>query len=203
MATSISGTNITTDDELENESRLGSRKNSSQIGADDRERRESDTSSITNFTINKTTSDYQLNSKTSSRASGMNLPPLIPSTASGKSRRVPDAPSPPSMNVSEPKEKHGVRKLITRIFKSSSSTSKNSGIPRPTILDSPKSPGLNIDYARGTAYPPLSPLAVTQGPIRLLVLRHGERLDRYYSSQWLRQAFDKDGNFCRFSPILP
>ncbi len=62
---------------------------------------------------------------------------------------------------------------------------------------------LNIDLIHGTAYASMSPLPVTQGPIRLFVIRHGERLDRFYSSQWLQQAFDKDGNYCRFSPILP
>ena len=41
----------------------------------------------------------------------------------------------------------------------------------------------------------MSPLPIIQGPIRLFVLRHGERLDQYYSSQWLRQAFDKYSKF--------
>ena len=89
------------------------------------------------------------------------------------------------------------------MFKTSSTTQKTPGITRSSVMNASNSPKLNIDLVRGTAYPPMSPLPITQGPIRLLVLRHGERLDRYYSSQWLRQAFDKDGNFCRFSPILP
>ncbi|UJR27681.1 hypothetical protein I4U23_008959 [Adineta vaga] len=109
------------------------------------------------------------------------------------------------LNPDETKEKGGVRRFIRKFFKSTPTTN----IPRnPTNFRSgkispPKSPELNIDHVRGTAYPPMRPLPITQGPIRLLVLRHGERLDRYYSSQWLRQAFDRDGNFCRFSPILP
>lgn len=203
MATSISGTNVATDDELEDEDRLTSRKNSSLASIDDHEHRDSETSSITNFTVNKTTNDFQLSSKASSRASGINLPPVISTAAGANSRRVPGTSSTRTSIVVESKEKHGVRKFINRIFKSSSNSPRAPGTSRSSTNESPKSSGLNIDYVHGTAYPPMSPLPVTQGPIRLLVLRHGERLDRYYSSQWLRQAFDKDGNFCRFSPILP
>ncbi len=206
MATSVSGTNLATDDELDDDERSSTRKTSSLTASDYQDRRGSDCSSITNFTINKTSSDFQLNTKTSrasSRASGTNLPPLITHTTGPNSKRLPGKPPlPPSAN--EIKEKHGVRKLIQKIFKSSSSNPpKTPTNPRSPVLDSSKSPVLNIDNARGTAYPSLRPLTTTQGPIRLLVLRHGERLDRYYSSQWLRQAFDKDGNYCRFSPILP
>ncbi len=204
MATSVSGTNLTSDDELEeDEEQLPATSKSSSSGTDVQDRRESNASSITNFTINKTTSDFQLSSKTSSRASGINLPPLIPTAASGNAKRAPIAAR-TRTNAVEPKEKHGVRKFIQKIFKSSSSnSSRNQGISRSPVITPQKIPGLNIDLAHGTAYPPMSTLPITQGPIRLLVLRHGERLDRYYSSQWLRQAFDKDGNFCRFSPILP
>ncbi|CAF1303483.1 unnamed protein product [Adineta steineri] len=194
VATSLSGTHITTDDELENEDRLPT-STSRHSGNDNEHRRDSDSSSITNFTINKTTSDFQLSSIANSRASSMNLPPLS-SPSMGVSKKQ-------SMGASaidnKTKEKKGVSKFIRRIFKSSSTIPKN---PVNTGSSS-KTPELNIDLVRGTAYPPMSPLPVTQGPIRLLVIRHGERLDRYYSSQWLRQAFDKDGNFCRFSPILP
>jgi len=208
VATSISGTNITTDDELDDEEHLASTKSSLNHETLDPDRLSSDSSCITNFTINKTTSDFQLSSKTSSRASGLNLPPTISPRNNANSRRPPST-RPTNTNVTEPKEKHGVRKFIQKLFRSSSVSSSSSVTPRSQsiarspVLNPPKSPGLNIDLVRGTAYPSTSPLPITQGPIRLLVLRHGERLDRYYSSQWLRQAFDKDGNFCRFSPILP
>ena len=196
MATSVSGTNLASDDELEDEDDLSVRKTSSSLTTSDfQDRRESDVSLSTNFTINKTSSEFQLSSKTSSRASGINLPPVIsPATAASTKKS-------PATSV-ENKEKNGMRKLIHRIFKSSSSSNptKATGNTRTSGHDSPK---LNIDHQRETAFSSLSPLPVTQGPIRLLVLRHGERLDRYYSSQWLRQAFDKNGNFCRFSPILP
>ncbi len=204
MAISASGTNVITDDELEDEEHLTPKTSSLHDETDNQDRRSSNASSITNFTINKTTSDFQLSSRTSSRASGLSLPPLVSTANSANSRRLPGAP-PIRTNVVETKEKHGVRKLIQKIFKpsSSSNATKNQGNSRSPASDSPKSAALNIDLVHGTAYPPMSPLPIMQGPIRLLVLRHGERLDRYYSSQWLRQAFDKDGNFCRFSPILP
>jgi hypothetical protein len=89
------------------------------------------------------------------------------------------------------KPKHPVRNFFRKIFGSTSTHQETT------------STSVNIDHIQGTAYSSMSPLPITQGPIRLFVLRHGERLDLYYSSQWLRQAFDKDGNFCRFSPILP
>lgn len=201
MATSVSGTHLASDDELEDEDDLSVRKTSSSLTTSDcQDRRESDVSFSTNFTVNKTTSEFQLSSKASSRASGINLPPVI-SPANAASTKKSSAT--PASSV-ENKEKNGMRKLIHKIFKSSSSSSssptKGASNTRATGHDSPK---LNIDHQRETAYSPLSPLPITQGSIRLLVLRHGERLDRYYSSQWLRQAFDKNGNFCRFSPILP
>lgn len=130
----------------------------------------------------------------------MTLPPLITSSNSTNSKHTRSTHS----NGSETKEKSGVRHLLRKIFKSSSSSaSRHQASARVTSDKLAKNVTLNVDTERGTAYRPLSPLPVTQGPIRLLVLRHGERLDRYYSSQWLRQAFDKDGHFCRFSPILP
>ncbi len=198
MATSISGTTLATDDEIEDDEHSSARKNSSITTSDDQDRRGSDCSSITNFTINKTTSDFQLNSKTSSRASGINLPPLLTPVTGVNSKKLSGKPSLPT-NVAETKEKHGVRRLIQKIFRTSSSATspKTPSSARSPVNDPSRSPVVN------TAYPPHTPLPVTQGPIRLLVLRHGERLDRYYSSQWLRQAFDKDGNYCRFSPILP
>lgn len=209
MATSVSGTNLATDeDELEEEGEdgLSVRKTSSSFTTSDfQDRRDSDVSLSTNFAINKTSSEFQLNSKASSRASGINLPPLITPANAANMKKLQATPS----NSVESKERHGVRKLFQKFFKTSSSSgsssnlSKGAGNTRSPGLDSPKQPGVTIDYQRESAYPPLSPLVVTQGPIRLLVLRHGERLDRYYSSQWLRQAFDKNGNFCRFSPILP
>jgi hypothetical protein len=201
VPTSISGTNVTYDDELDDEVHRPP-TNSSSLSTDEQYRRTSDSSSITNFTINKTSSEFHLNSVASSRSSGMNLPPLTSPATMATSKRVSGA-SPNNSNMAETKAKTGVRKFIQKIFKSSSSSPKTSGSTRSPIVDIPKSPKANIDLVRGTAYPPMSPIPITQGPIRLLVLRHGERLDRYYSSQWLRQAFDKDGNYCRFSPILP
>ena len=101
------------------------------------------------------------------------------------------------------KNKNPVRSFIRKFLRGGSNGPKSSNNSQSLSIDPTPSPKLNIDHVRGTAYPPMSPLPITQGPIRLLVLRHGERLDRYYSSQWLRQAFDKDANYCRFSPILP
>jgi hypothetical protein len=169
VATSISSTNITTDDE--------------------ESRRDSNASSITNFTITKTSSEFQLSS-TSSRSSGINMsdPSLSMLAISSKQSLI--QPLINKDNI-DGKSKHGVRNFFKKIFRSSS---HNQG----TTLTSVEP--LNIHR---TAYRSMSPLPITQGPIRLFVIRHGERLDRYYSPQWLQQAFDKDGNFCRFSPILP
>ena len=90
------------------------------------DRRDSNcSSSITNFTINKTTSDFQLNitnSKTSSRASGINLPPyVITMQLAANSKQITWVHHQLPPNVSETKEKHGVRKLIQKIFRSSAS----------------------------------------------------------------------------------
>ena len=76
MATSLTGTNITDEDELDHEAHR-QRTSSARSAIDDDARRPSDSSSITNFTINKTSSQFHLNSKASSRASGMNLPPTL------------------------------------------------------------------------------------------------------------------------------
>jgi hypothetical protein len=203
VATSISGTNITTDDELEDEQQLPVTTSSLHVDNEGELRRESNSSSITNFTINKTSSQFHLSSRASSPLSGITHSSLSP-PSSGISRNRLSVPATTiNINVVEAKGKGGVRNFMRKFFKQSSSTSKSPGNTRPTAISPPAGPGLNIDLVRGTAYPSMSPLPITQGPIRLLVLRHGERLDRYYSSQWLRQAFDKDGNFCRFSPILP
>jgi len=185
VATSISSTNITTDDDEE----LLTRANSSN---DEESRRDSNASSITNFTITKTSSEFQLSSTTttSSRSLGINIsdPSLSMLAISSKQSLI--QPLINKDNI-DGKSKHGVRNFFRKIFRSSSHNQE-------TTLTSVKP--LNIYH---TAYPSMSPLPITQGPIRLFVIRHGERLDRYYSSQWLQQAFDKDGNFCRFSPILP
>ncbi|CAF2350463.1 unnamed protein product [Rotaria sp. Silwood2] len=197
-ATSISRTTIIIDDELENPENFQT-KNFSHTNANDYDRRVSDFSSMTNFTHGMEFNELCTNSLASSRTSSINIPPLLSSKTSTASKQS-SSSTLTRTNVNETKERNGVRKLIRKIFKSSSKNQENA---RTLVSNSPKGPPLNIDLKHGTAYPPLSPLPVTQGPIRLLVLRHGERLDRYYSSQWLRQAFDKDGNFCRFSPILP
>ncbi|CAF1101554.1 unnamed protein product, partial [Didymodactylos carnosus] len=81
------------------------------------------------------------------------------------------------------------KNLFRRLFQSRTSVSK------PVKRESVAAPF--------SAYGQPAPLIVTQGPLRAFVIRHGERLDRYYSSQWLKQAFDQNGNYCRFSPVLP
>ena len=183
MATAIT---IGDDDEgISNEEFLST--TTSSDNPDEQNRRNSDISSITNFTINKTSDEFRLNSITGSSSSTMNIPisSLSLYAVSSKQSLI-------KKNATNRKSKHTVRNFFRKIF---GSTSINQG---STSIDS-----VNIDYVQRTAYPAMAPLPITQGPIRLFVLRHGERLDQYYSSQWLRQAFDKDGNFCRFSPILP
>ncbi|CAF3656841.1 unnamed protein product [Rotaria sordida] len=202
VVTSVSRTTIPIDDDLDTGEDCQT-KNPLYTDADNYDRRESDLSSMTNFTHTMGLNEFRPSSRTASRTSSVNVLSPISSTSNIASKQSSDLTS-TKINVTESKGKNGVRKFIQRIFKSSSSTaSKNQGNTRTLVNNSPKNPALNIDEKRGTAYSPLSPLPITQGPIRLLVIRHGERLDRYYSSQWLRQAFDKDGNFCRFSPILP
>ena len=154
-----------------------SRKIVSTDDEDEQNCRYSDTSSLTNSTLNKTSSEFNLSSTTSTRSSGVDILTSSLSMVAISSKQ--------SLNNADGKSKTGVRNFFRKIFQSSKSTP----IDSRSIQRSP--------------YPPVSSLPITQGPIRLFVLRHGERLDRYYSSQWLRQAFDNDGNFCRFSPILP
>jgi len=190
VATSISGKNITTDDDNNNDELLRKTNSSDH----EQNRRHSDASLMTNFTDTKTLSEFNLNSTTTSRSSGMNTLSSSLSMIAMSSKQC-LAGSLINKDTIDGKSKHGVRNFLRKIFRSSSNSSRHQG----TTLIEP----LNIDLIHGTGYPSISPLPITQGPIRLFVLRHGERLDRYYSSQWLRQAFDKDGNFCRFSPILP
>ncbi|CAF0987358.1 unnamed protein product [Adineta ricciae] len=99
--------------------------------------------------------------------------------------------------ISNGKLRHGVRSFLQKLFHPTKISFANQEIT------STNHEALNMNYINETAYPIVSPLPVTQGPIRLFILRHAERLDCYYSSQWVRQAFDKDDKFCRFSPILP
>jgi len=178
---------FTTDDD-----ELLPRTNSINNEDDEHIRRESDVSSITNFTINKTSSEFPSSLITNSRSSEINVPSSEFSMVAISSKQSLAAPLINSTKKDR-NSKHGVRNFLRKMFGSS----RNQGITQ-TLNNS-----LNVDLVNGTAYPVMSPLPITQGPIRLFILRHGERLDRYYSSQWLRQAFDKDGNFCRFSPILP
>lgn len=203
LATSASKTNVAWDDDLDDEG-LG-KGTSENLTLDDVDRRSSDATSITGFTINKTSSEFFLTSRTNSLSSaGHHSSTPLPMMISPAQQRMGATAKPPISNPVEQKSKGGMRKFIRKIFGSGSTSTRSSSTARGASLDTqPKHPELNIDHVRGTAYPRSSPLPITQGPIRLLLLRHGERLDRFYSSQWLRQAFDKDGNYCRFSPILP
>jgi hypothetical protein len=191
MATSISETNPITDDEDE----ILSRANVANEN-DERNYRDSDASSITNSTMIRTFSEFQLSSTNSSRSSGISMPISSLSMVAISSNQSLATPL-VNKNMNERKPKHGVKNFFRKILGLSPNSSHQQG------MASTPTERLNIDLVHGTAYPSMSPLPITQGPIRLFVLRHGERLDRYYSSQWLQQAFDKDGNFCRFSPILP
>lgn len=179
-------TSITTDDDEE----VLSRKDSLTNGEN---RRASDASSITNYAITKTSSEFHLNSIASSHSSRLNMPiSSLSMLAIGSQQSLTE----PLINTdnNDGKSRSSFRNFFSKIFGSSS---------RNQTTTSTSIEPLNIGHVHGTAYPSMSPLPITQGPIRLFVLRHGERLDRYYSSQWLKQAFDKDGIFCRFSPILP
>lgn len=161
------------------------------------DRRVSDASLLTNFTITKTSSEFHLNSIATSHSSGMNNMPI--SSLSMLAIDSKESLVEPLISKDD-KSKNSVRNFFRKIFGSSSSSSTSS---RQETRTAASNEPLNIDLIHGTAYPTMSPLPITQGPIRLFIIRHGERLDRFYSSQWLEQAFDKDGNFCRFSPILP
>lgn len=100
-------------------------------------------------------------------------------------------------DIANRKLKHGVRSFLQKLFHPTRIPFANQE------MTSGVHEALNMNYINETAYPIVSPLPITQGPIRLFILRHAERLDCYYSSQWVRQAFDKEDKFCRFSPILP
>lgn len=185
MASSISQTSTTSD--YDDEELLLQTDLSTE--GDDDSRRNSNSSSMTNFTITKTSSEFQ------SSLSEINLPISslsMVAVSSNQSLAVPSA----SYDKHNEKSKNSVKQFFRKIFGSSNS-SNHQGTPVTS------GEALNINLVHSTAYPPMNPLPITQGPIRLFIIRHGERLDRYYSSQWLQQAFDKDGNYCRFSPILP
>lgn len=102
-------------------------------------------------------------------------------------------------NRQNEKPKSGMKHFLRRIFASSSSPSNISPHQEVVIVKSEPVPARRTNISS----PSIGTLPITQGPMRLFVVRHGERLDRYYSSRWLQQAFDENGNFCRFSPILP
>ena len=152
---------------------------------DEDSRRNSDVSSTTNRTVTQTSSGFPSSCYSSEISLPMSTLSMV-AVSSKQSLAVPSASS-------NEKSKSGVKKFFRKIFGSSHHEETRMTSAEP----------LNIDPIHGTAYASMSPLPVTQGPIRLFVIRHGERLDRFYSSQWLQQAFDKDGNYCRFSPILP
>ena len=195
----MSGTNIALDDDLDDEDRP--KTGSFHTKANDSERQESDSVSFTDFTITKTSPEFQSSSRQGSQSSSSR--PSTVSTSRSRTPQLSAASASAQATIVDAKEKTGVRKLFSKLFRPSPSPSKQSGSTRSASSGPPKRPELNVDPINGTAHPVKQPAPITQGPIRLLVLRHGERLDRYYSSQWLRQAFDKDGNYCRFSPILP
>jgi hypothetical protein len=203
VATSFSGTYNTTDDDDGNTNeRLLSTTTLSDKDDVDQSRRVSNDSSITNFTINKISNEFYGSSLASSLSSRMNMPTSSSSMIAISSQQSLAVPL-VDTNVVGTKPKSDIRSFLRNMFRPSSNSARSQGNTTSKSVDSSKYPSLNVDLASGTAYAPMRPLPITQGPIRLLLLRHGERLDRYYSSQWLRQAFDKDGNFCRFSPILP
>ncbi|CAF3946675.1 unnamed protein product, partial [Rotaria sp. Silwood1] len=144
-------------------------------------------SSITNLINNQTSSEFNLSTRTNSHSSEINNIPISSLSMIAISSKQTLASSLINIEDNNEKSKKGLRNFLRKIFGSSSSSSQHQEI-KSTYINSH-----NKTYL----------LPITQGPIRLFILRHGERLDRYYSSQWLQQAFDKDKNFCRFSPILP
>lgn len=157
----------------------------------DSDRRISDVTSTTDFTTNRTVSDYFPDSRKTSQTSAS-----VGASSIGLDN-LSTRPKPSSQSTgSEQKSKSGVKYLFRKIFRG---VPRAESIPQPIPIETPPTQGKSPEIPSVRR----SQLCITQGPIRLLVLRHGERLDRYYSSQWLRQAFDKDGNYCRFSPILP
>ncbi|CAF3002040.1 unnamed protein product [Rotaria socialis] len=145
--------------------------------------------SISTSTNNQTSGEFQLSTNCSSHSSDSNIPVSSLSMVALNSNQSLASPL-TRADVNDGKPKSVVRNFLRKFFGSSSNSSRH------RIA---KSACVNSSNANTGAYR----LPITQGPMRLFVLRHGERLDRYYSSRWLRQAFDKDGNYCRFSPILP
>ncbi|CAF2986362.1 unnamed protein product [Rotaria sp. Silwood2] len=194
VATSTSSRiNILTDDDddkILNEELLQT-ENLSNDEDDKQTHHDSEISSITNLTSNPTSSEFNLSTRTSSHSSDINVPISSLSMVAISSKQA-LASSLINTDVNNEKSKKGVKHFLRKIFGSSSAS--NALHHHET-----KSKYVDSHNIHSRAYS----LPITQGPIRLFILRHGERLDRYYSSQWLRQAFDKDGNFCRFSPILP
>lgn len=181
---------VASSDTNDDESPAYSTRTNSLSETDDAFRRASDASSITNFST-RTVSEFP----SGSCSSGLTTPTMSMSMLAISSKQSLAAPlDAPENNKSKGKMKNFFQKL----FGTTSSTTTTTATTTSSTNEM-----LNIDHVNGTAYPVLSPLPITQGPIRLFVIRHGERVDRYYSSQWLQQAFDKDENYCRFSPILP
>ncbi|CAF1076462.1 unnamed protein product [Rotaria sordida] len=187
VATStLSRINISTDDDDEE---FFQTENLSNNEDDKQNYHDSAISSITDLTSNQTSSEFNLSTRTTSHSSEINLPYSSLSMVAISSKQA----SASTLIIKEAdykKSKKGVRNFLRKFFGSSSSNSSHHQERKSISIDSH-----NI-HSRAYSLP------VTQGPIRLFIIRHGERLDRYYSSQWLQQAFDKDGNFCRFSPIL-
>ena len=179
MATSISQTNIASDENEDDEEYL------LRTEIDEQSRRNSNESAMTNLTITKTSGAFY----SSDQSSEMNLPMSSLSMVAVSSKQSLAVPH----DTHPEKSKNGVKKFFRKFFGSSHQ--------RGTAVTAAKP--VRIDRVHRTAYAPMSPLPITQGPIRLFVIRHGERLDRFYSPLWVQQAFDKEGNFCRFSPILP
>jgi hypothetical protein len=197
LATSISAKTIGNGDELDDDDRLPY-SSSSQTHIDRNLYSDMDATSFSNLTINKASGNLDASLRTiSDRYS------IKSSATSGISTQHVSSTMSMPMNNVETKKKGGVRKLIRKIFQPTLDTNKQQTNHTSVSLNPTKSSKSNIVDARHVGAAAADSSRITQGPIRLLVLRHGERLDRYYSSQWLRQAFDKDGNFCRFSPILP
>ena len=134
-------------------------------------------------------------SMTSSHSSGINsLGASLSTVATNSEESLATALS--HYNRQNEKPKSGVKHFLRRVF-----TSTSSNVSRHQEVATVKSG--RVPRRNNIGSPSINTLPNTQGPIRLFVVRHGERLDRYYSSRWLQQAFDEDGHFCRFSPILP
>ena len=193
-AMSVSGTNITRDDEGDLPAR-----NFIQGLANNQDCYRLDFSPTNDLTNSRGPPESHSNLRITSHAASMifSLRRAL-SSANSKSKSLFDL-STATTNATETKEPHYIHKLIRKILKSSSNTSRN---PR-NAQSTPSNSTFHIDNAHHIAHLYMHPLLpIRQGAIRSLVLRHAERLDQYYSSQWLKQAFDKNGNFYRFSSIL-